>query len=112
MNKKNKGSDTNALTMFATLFHNYSKVLYWRVDFIVVNQVGSGMSSLILKKNQLPINGYCLVSPTNGISLLTLFSVTCVNWEDLNGQITTYEFMGMSLTIHLDLNFTNGNGYS
>ena len=53
------------------------------------------MSSLILKINQLPTNGYCYVAKTNGTSLTTYFDIECTNWIDPDGQIVKYEYMGI-----------------
>ncbi len=55
------------------------------------------MSSLILKKNQLPTNGICFVDKTNGTSLRTWFKIICSGWIDLDGQIDKYEYMGLKM---------------
>ena len=97
-----KGLSTNELTLLPTLFHVYANVSYWKIDFIVSSQSGTGgeisiltgMSSLILKTNSLPLNGKCTVSPSVGISLLTYFTISCSNWKDTDGQIVKYEFLG------------------
>ena len=81
--------------MLTTLFKIYLNVSYWRVDFTVTNQVGTGLASLILKTNKLPAHGNCSVSPTIGKSLFTFFNVRCWNWTDQDGQITKYEYMGI-----------------
>ena len=90
-----KGLQTTELTLFSSLFQNYSNALYWKIDFEVNNQASIGMASIILKKNLLPLGGSCSVDINQGISLLTYFTITCQNWIDLDGQIATYEYMGM-----------------
>jgi len=82
------------LTLFSSLFQNISNALYWKVDFTVNNQASIGKASIILKKNLLPLGGSCGVDITQGISLSTYFTITCSNWVDLDGSISTYEYMG------------------
>lgn len=49
-------------------------------------------SQVVVKKNELPQNGSCLVDLANGTSLKTSFQVTCSNWTDPDGSISAYEF--------------------
>ena len=60
----------------------------------MVNQVISGQSSIVLKTNQLPYNGYCYVDKLSGISLSDYFHIRCENWLDRDGTIQTYELFG------------------
>jgi hypothetical protein len=55
------------------------------------------MASIILKKNMLPTGGSCSVDISQGVSLLTYFTITCHNWVDLDGQVATYEYMGIKI---------------
>ena len=87
------------MTLFTQLFSNYSNVLYWKIDFAVNNQMKTGISSLILKKNFLPRNGFCYVDKLNGVSLLTIFNIICENWIDPDGSINAFEYMGIILNI-------------
>jgi len=97
----NKGLKTNGLTLLPTLFKHFSNGSFWKVDFIVNynddnnNKTSTGMSSLILKTNSLPLNGECKVDLLQGISLLTYFTIACSNWTDSDGEIVKYEFMGI-----------------
>ena len=50
------------------------------------------LSQVIVKKNELPQNGSCLVSPLSGVELKTNFTVTCMNWNDPDGSISAYVF--------------------
>ena len=42
--------------------------------------------------NQIPYDGFCFVTPTQGIAADTYFSITCREWKDLNGAIQKYEY--------------------
>ena len=61
-----------------------------------------GTASLILKPNRLPFNGQCSVNSTQGISLLTYFTISCSEWIDVDGNIVKYEFMG-NFKIHFKI---------
>ena len=84
--------------MLANLFKLDESALDWKVDLSVniINQYGinTGSSSLRLKRNKLPENGACSVSPTNGISMSTLFRISCNGWQDSDGKIVRYEYYG------------------
>ena len=94
--------DTSELTLFPALFENYTNALYWKVDFNVskvntLNQISTGMASLILKKNLLPQGGSCSVDIYNGTSLSTYFTIQCINWIDLDGVVQNYEYFGKKI---------------
>ena len=94
------GLDSNELTLFPLLFQSFPLVLYWRVDFqIVDNQANTGLGPIILKANSLPMNGNCYIDKTSGKSLSTWFNIVCSNWNDLDGQIVTYEFLSKRINI-------------
>ena len=103
------GIETLELTLFPSLFQNFSNVLYWKIDFTVNNQVSTGMASLILKRNLLPVNGICGVDFDQGISLSTYFTIKCQKWVDLDGSIATYEYMGKIKLICLNFQKINVN---
>ena len=65
------------------------------VSKYIYNQTEIGVASFIIKKNLLPTDGYCFIDKTNGTCLQTWFTITCLNWIDLDGQITNYEFFGL-----------------
>ena len=69
------------------------------------------MASIILKKNMLPTGGSCSVDISQGVSLLTYFTIVCQNWVDLDGQVATYEYMGMKIT-NLNLEFYRIENFS
>lgn len=90
------GAQTNELTLSSSLFLLNPLVLFWRVEFkTTVNQRVSGTSSIILKTNKLPYNGYCYVDKQTGVSLNDYFNIKCENWIDQDGTIQTYEFFGI-----------------
>ena len=89
------GIYSSGLTLLPELFQNFSDILYWKLNLkIVLNGVSTGQSSIILKINQLPRLGTCSVDKTNGTSLLTVFTITCINWKDIDGTIEKYEYFG------------------
>ena len=90
-----KGLASAELTLMPSLFSNFSAIFYWRIDLAISQQSSStGVASLTLKKNQLPINGTCYCQETTGTSLLTFFNVICKDWIDPDGSIASYQFMG------------------
>ncbi len=63
--------------------------------FTITNDmITNGTSSLILKINQPPYNGICLLDNLEGTALQTYFTIKCSNWVDADGFITSYEFYG------------------
>jgi hypothetical protein len=82
------------LTLFPILFQNYTNAFYWKVDFRLKTQYATGQASLISKNNLLPSNGDCFIDKTYGKSLSTWFTIECVNWQDPDGFIKKYEYMG------------------
>jgi hypothetical protein len=96
------GRDTNEMVLQQSLF-NSSDYMYWKVDFTVithfVNSFGidetlNSSSSLTLKLNQIPINGSCEVNLKNGTAMYTLFTFMCYDWNDVDGRVARYEFLG------------------
>ncbi len=43
---------------------------------------------------QVPIGGTCSINPSNGTAKVTNFTVSCANWYDLYGSITSYSYFG------------------
>jgi len=92
------GKETNELSLSSSLFLNNPSVVFWKVEFrVTINQAVSGISSVILKPNQLPYNGDCYVDRSSGISLSDFFNIICQNWIDPDGTIQTYEYFGKSV---------------
>lgn len=83
------------------MFQNYSTTTYWKIELLIetiVNNVKTnGSNELILKTNQLPYNGTCLLSNLTGYALDTYFIINCTEWIDDDGYIILYEFYGKLL---------------
>lgn len=85
------------------MFQSQSSI-FWKVELTVVldgvTKYGSNeiilyqenSTEVIVKINELPQNGSCLVSPLSGFELKTYFTITCLNWNDPDGYISAYEF--------------------
>ena len=56
------------------------------------------MSRLYLSVNQPPDAGFCVVTPTTGVTKETVFSLICDEWEDDQG-IATYIVTGNSFLL-------------
>jgi len=87
----------------SVLFNDFKKITYWKIELTVfatatLDQVTeNGTSSLILKINQTPYNGTCVLSNSNGIAFQTYFTINCSDWTDSDGYIASYEFYGSYL---------------
>jgi len=72
--------------------------LFWKFELVAVYMNQSNLASLsttmVVMINELPINGYCEVSPLIGYLAYTEFTISCYNWEDKNGQIDFFEYYG------------------
>ena len=93
------GEQASELTMLSSLFTDNPLVSVWKVELTLTtvsasNGVSTGVSSFLVKLNQLPMGGSCSATPTNGTSGSTLFSISCINWVDPDGQIVKYSFFG------------------
>ena len=97
-NQKNSkiGTDSNELVLKSAMFKNFSSIFFWKVELkLNLNySSSSGMSSIILKVNQLPTGGICYFHSLNGTSLETDFFIKCIYWSDPDGTIEKYEFYG------------------
>ncbi len=91
---------SSSLCISSLLFQhaNYSKISYWKVDLWINN---AGRSSLIFKLNEKPKNGLCSIDRYNGTSMETYFQITCLNWTDLDGKVTRYEYFGKFNFVYL-----------
>lgn len=90
--------DTDELVLQQSLF-NTSDYIYWRVIFTVTTHFGEdeflkSSSTLTLKVNSVPLNGTCEVNINNGTALYTLFTIFCMDWEDTDGRVARYEYLG------------------
>jgi len=90
---------SNTIQISSLLFHAYENTTYWKVmlltDTIIGNQKKSGTGVIILKTNETPYNGSCIITTnTTGYALESNFTVFCYDWMDSDGYITSYEFYG------------------
>lgn len=79
--------------------------MYWKVDYTAIAFFSTGQSlnsssSLTLKVNLPPVNGTCEVNLRNGTALFTLFTFMCTDWEDPDGLVARYEFLGKYVKIY------------
>jgi hypothetical protein len=86
------------LTIMPELFLSEPSVKKWKIDFNLFTTsfyggTGFGKSSIIIGINQLPTGGSCSINPLNGTSLLTIFTITCLNFNDPDGFIQKYEYL-------------------
>jgi hypothetical protein len=84
------------LSIMPELFLSEPKVKKWKIEFNVFTSVygetGFGKSSIILGLNERPKGGTCSISPLTGIADSTLFTIECVNFTDVDGYITKFEY--------------------
>ena len=88
--------DTPAITLMPSLFQvNYSSHIYWKIELeISLNPDAIGVSSIYLKKNQLPAYGDCSVDPQGGLAFDSYFYFRCFGWIDSDGFISRYTYFG------------------
>lgn len=82
------------------MFQRNPLTTYWKIALTAStltddNALLNGTNEIILKTNQAPYNGTCLVDIFDGIALETNFTVECSNWIDADGFIFIYEFYGI-----------------
>jgi hypothetical protein len=93
------GENSTELTAFQTLFKSDNLTFVWKFEFEVesvslYNGVSTGISSLIVFINQVPNNGSCTIFPLNGTAVSTIFTISCANWYDPDGEIVKYTYFG------------------
>ena len=87
---------TANLTISSFLFDAYSNLNFLKVQLNVSTSSSTASKEIILKMNQLPLNGTCRVNNIAGIAFETNFKVKCSDWVDLDGLIYLYSFYGES----------------
>jgi hypothetical protein len=93
------GQSTSDLTIYSSLFSDNSETAIWKFELLIEtisphNGLATGTSSIITIVNQLPKAGSCSISPTNGTVANTVFTISCINWLDIDGEITKYSYYG------------------
>jgi len=97
----NTGISNNYLVILKDLFRDFPSQVYWRVtlNFEVTTftgQILTASSSIIFYVNFSPCNGICNISPIIGTTS-TLFTISCTNWIDKDGEIVSYSYYGKIL---------------
>lgn len=87
------GLNTPKFTISEKIFSDKWKTDYWRFDAVYSFVSGISSSSLYLQINHPPEGGNCTISPNKGTSS-TLFTLSCINWSDIDG-IKDYSIYGM-----------------
>jgi hypothetical protein len=78
------GSNSSNFTATNQLFLANPTIAYWRFEVVYSLASGSSSSALNFVINEAPSNGSCSIFPLSGTTS-TLFTVTCVNWQDADG---------------------------
>ena len=92
-----KGVKTNELVIKRDLFKLYEITANWKIVFkIKTNSNATGLASMLFVLNSLPGGGKCFYNLNKGISLATLFEISCSDWTDSDGSIERYEFYSMN----------------
>ena len=64
----------------SVLFSDFNEITYWKIELTVSTTTNdattNGTSSLIIKINQTPINGQCMLSDSNGVAFQTYFTIS------------------------------------
>jgi hypothetical protein len=88
------------MTILPELFDLYPSILKWKIDLSIrtvsSSRIRSGISSIVLHRNEIPKGGNCVISPLTGIALHTIFYLNCSNWFDSDGEIVRYEYYGIN----------------
>lgn len=96
----------NDLAVKEELFQDFSSQIYWKIELsiFVPTRNTSGMASIVFYINFPPRFGSCDINLKN-LSSNSLLSISCSNWIDLDGVLSSYAFYGLFLKIFLKLNF-------
>lgn len=78
------GLNQSNLTVLKDLLIYDPKITHWRFEVHYQWNSGITISRLNVQLNSSPQNGSCSISPLRG-TLITQFTIDCVNWTDANG---------------------------
>jgi len=85
--------------LFTDGFVMFKGLTQYRAGVQVTTQSGEqGMSFLDFELNTPPVSGSCIVSPLTGVTIQTLFTVSCANWNDDDG-ILMYQFFSKTFSV-------------
>ena len=90
------------LTVKEDLFQDYASQIVWNIELVVFlpNKNVTGSASILFFVNYPPRNGQCDINPKNG-STETLFSISCWNWFDSDGNLDSYAYYGLSFFLNI-----------
>lgn len=93
-----KATTSATLLLYSSLFSAFSTPSY-KVDMVFTVVRGTGnktfSDSLVLAKSVSgPGGGACSVSPTTGVAIATLFTISCSGWTVNSGSVSSYTFYG------------------
>jgi hypothetical protein len=94
----NTGLENDYFVVKKDLFSDFAYQAYWKVELSLELTTRTGeifitSSSMNLFINFSPTNGLCDISPLTGTTS-TLFTITCSNWIDNDGVISSYSYFG------------------
>ena len=82
-----------SLTVKEALFLDYYPQNIWKIEFGIALNTNSS-ASIVFYVNFPPRFGTCDISPSNGTTN-TLFSITCLNWMDPDGNLNSFSYYGI-----------------
>jgi len=86
--------------LFQDGFILYKGLTEYRAGVVVTTASGAyGVSFLDFELNTAPAGGSCTVSPLSGVSMQTLFTVSCTDWNDVDG-VLAYQFFSKTTVFH------------
>lgn len=92
LSMKELNSSVHELTIYEDFFLGLN-VNELKVEYKAYKEGYPNTANIFFRVNMLPFNGTCSVSPTSGLSLRTIFNITCINWIDSDGKINQYEYI-------------------
>ena len=93
-----------SLTVKEDLFKENVFQEIWKIELnvFVSSTNKSGSASIIFYVNFPPQQGSCDINPKNGTTN-TLFSISCINWFDSNGILTSFYYYGIVILFKIFL---------
>lgn len=89
------GSTETEITVKKDLFQDFSSQKIWKIElnvFFPIQNI-SGSASIFFMVNFPPKDGSCGINPKNG-STSTLFTISCLNWIDSDGNVDSFAYYG------------------
>jgi len=84
--------------LFQHGFAMFKGLTEYRAGVVVTTTAGEyGVSFLDFELNTAPADGSCSASPLVGVSMQTLFTVSCTDWNDID-EVFTYQFFSKTIS--------------